>query len=248
MEFELSGYLGDAVMAGTGLDLTPESAFDDIPYWPSPVSLNQETARERVVASATDAPSAWAWMVENKWRRATNGWPHLAVNDLEVRKPFMDYALVDYCAGLPLADRRTRRAQRELLNRFYPALARVPWQKSGVRPSAGWPSRSAIKGARLAYRAVQPFIARIGVPMRPWVRTACDVNAWCAAPAIRRALTECLTDRSALVAEYFDRSDLERTLALAFDRHEVAIEVPMNLYRAEHMLRRLRRMRLESTR
>jgi asparagine synthetase B (glutamine-hydrolysing) len=244
MDVEVSGYLGDAIAGGTGLDLASDTAMDHIPYWPSPVSVDPAEARARVDAGVRNAPNAWAWMMENKWRRAINAWPHLAVNDLEVRKPFMDYALVEYCAGLPLDDRRTRRAQIELLGRRYPALARVPWQKTGVRPAAGPFARAAIKAVRLAYRTVQPAASRIGIPMRPWVRNACSVDAWCAAPEVRRTLTDTLTDRTALVADYFDRDAIERTLALAFDRHAVAIEIPMNLYRAEHMLRRFRDLRL----
>ena len=95
----------------------------------------------------------------------------------------------------------------------------------------------------LAWRTVQPAASRVGIPMRPWVRNACGVDAWCASPQIRRALTDCLTDPAALVADCFDRAAIERTLALAFDRHEVAIEVPMNLYRAEHMSQRFRDVR-----
>jgi asparagine synthetase B (glutamine-hydrolysing) len=240
MDVEVSGYLGDAVAGGTGLDLAPDTAMDHIPYWPSPVSLHPAEARARVDASVARAPNARVWMIENKWRRATNAWPHMAVNDLEVRKPFMDYALVEYCAGLPFDDRRTRRAQIEMLRRRYPALARVPWQKTGVRPAAGPLARAAIKAVRLAYRTVQPPASRVGIPLRPWMRNACNVDAWCASPDVRRTLTDTLSDRAALVAGYFDRDAIARTLAMAFDRHEVAIEVPMNLYRAEHMLQRFR--------
>jgi asparagine synthetase B (glutamine-hydrolysing) len=243
MHVEVSGYLGDVVMGGNSVDLTPATAMTHIPYWASPVSVNPADAAARVEAQAAAATSGWVWILENKWRRATNAWPHLAVNDLEVRKPFMDYALVEYCSGLPLDDRRTRRAQLELLVSCYPAVARVPWQKTGVRPAAGLLARAAIKGARLAYRTVQPSASRAGIPMRPWLRNACSVDAWCAAPEIRRTLTDLLTDREALVAGYFDRRAIEATLTLAFDRHEVAVEVPMNLCRAEHMLQKFREVR-----
>ena len=243
MQVEMTGYLGDVVMGGNGVDLTPATAMSHIPYWASPISVNPTSAAARIEARAAAAPNAWVWTLENKWRRATNAWPHLAVNDLEVRKPFMDYALVEYCYGLPLDDRRTRRAQLHLLEHGYPRLARVPWQKTGVRPGAGPLARAAIKGVRLAYRTLQPLASRAGMPMRPWERNACSVETWCAAPAVRRTLADRLTQPAALVADYFDRRAIEETLTLAFDRHEVAIEVPMNLYRAEHMLQRFRDIR-----
>ena len=80
--------------------------------------------------------------------------------------------------------------------------------------------------------------------MRPWVRNACSIDRWCAAPEVRRTLTHHLTEPSALVAGYFDRRAIEETLTIAFDRREVPIEVPMNLYRAELMLQRFRDIRL----
>jgi hypothetical protein len=244
MQIEMSGNLGDALMGGTGTDLTPESALSHFGFYASPVSLDLADAHERICTHAAGADSAWIWMFENKWRRATNAWPHMAVNHLEVRKPFMDYALVEHCYGLPLGERVSRDTQTGMLARCYPALAGVPWQKTGVRPSAGPVARAAIKGVRLAYRQLQPLVSRAGLPMRPWLRNACDIGAWCSDPAIQRTLTECLTDRDALIAGCVDRRAVEQTLRMAFaNPRQVAIEVPMNLYRAEHMLRRWRDVR-----
>src|SRR4029077_7434113 len=71
MDVEVSGHLGDAVMAGTGVDLTPGTAMGNVPYWASPVSVDAAYASARIEAEAATATSAWSWMLENKWRRAT---------------------------------------------------------------------------------------------------------------------------------------------------------------------------------
>ncbi len=245
MDFEIGGYLGDAVLGGTGTQWTPDTVVWGLSYWMSPVSLGPEAAQTRIGASVAGTTSLWSWMFENKWRRAINAWPQLAVNDLEVRKPFLDYAFAEYCVGLPLEDRLSRRGHMELLQRSCPSLARVPWQRTGVHPGAGVMACAVIKGVRVVYRAVQPWAARAGVPMRPWVRNAFDEKACFGTADVRCTLTDCLTDRAALINEYFEREAIERTLSMAFDTREVAIEVPMNLYRAEHVLRRFRALRLE---
>jgi len=241
IDVELSGYLGDAVMGGTGLNQPIEWAVQAVPYWASPIALSFDTARERVEREAAKQPSAFAWMFENKWRRAINGWPHVAVNTIEVRKPFLDYALLDFCAGLPEEDRKAW-PQRELLRRFYPVLANVPWQKTGVAPTRGRLAIAGMRGVRTAYRTAHRVAARAGYAMQPWVRNACDVNRWCEDPQIRSAVERTVTAPSALVREGFDLAAIRETLAGAFERHDLPVEVPFNLYRAEHVLRRLRQV------
>jgi asparagine synthase (glutamine-hydrolysing) len=245
MDVELSGHLGDAVMGGTGLNKPLEWAVQTVPFWPSPIGISFASARERIEKDVRQQPSAFAWMFENKWRRAINGWPHVAVNTIDVRKPFLDYALLDFCAGLPAADRQAW-PQRELLRRFYPSLATVPWQKTGVAPNRGGLVVAAMRGVRTAYRTTRRIAARAGYGMSPWVRNACDVNQWCADPQIRASVEQTVTDSAALVREVFDVSAIRETIVDAFDRRTVPVEVPLNLYRAEHVLQRLRRIATEA--
>ena len=95
---------------------------------------------------------------------------------------------------------------------------------------------------RTAYRTAHRVAARAGYAMQPWVRNACDVNRWCEDPQIRSAVERTVTDPSALVREGFDLAAIRETLTGAFERHDLPVEVPFNLYRAEHVLRRLRQV------
>ena len=244
MDVELSGYLGDVVMGATGVGRPADWAFDFLPYLQSPVAAPVDAARERIATEVAAAPSAHAWTLENKWRRATNAWPHLAVNSLEVRKPFMDYALVDFCAGLPLPDRCSA-PQRELLRRFHPELVRVPWQKTGVAPHRGALAVAGMRGVRVAYRTAGSVASRLGRPIAPWIRTGCDTAAWCADPSIRDTVANALSDPSSPLRGPFSDEAMAETLTLAFDHHAVAVEVPLNLYRADRVVRRLRSIAAE---
>jgi asparagine synthase len=235
MTFELSGFLGDAVMGDTALGLEAKHALGMLSYWPSPVSLPFDVAFARVKASL-GAQDPRAWLLETKWRRATNGWPHAAVNDLEVRKPFMDYALVDFTAGLPVADRHGRHLQIELLRRHYPEFLKAPWQKTGVRLDAPPLAHSAMRGMRLAYRTLQPIANRTGLGLKPWTRGAVDTDAWFRDLTARQEITSRLTCPNARVRDHFDLDLVRRTLRDAFETRTVAIEVVANLYRVERYL------------
>lgn len=237
MRFEMSGYLGDLIAGDTWSGAqTAEDALDCLAHWDSPVSIDRAGAIERV-AAALDGTSApvW-WLVDEKCRKATNGWPHLAVNDLEVRKPFMDYALVEFCAGLPSDDRRDRRIVRQLLAAYYPSFAALPYQKTGVRPDAPAWQLTALRAARVAYRSVQPAAERAGVPLRPWIRGAVDLGRWLSDPAVRSEIASTLTASGARVGGYFDRAAIGRTIDLTFDEGAIAAEVVLNLYRVERYL------------
>jgi hypothetical protein len=246
MDYEVSGFLGDVVMGGTYLGITREDALDYVPYWHSPVSVDAAAIGERARAAIDRSASPWMWMLENKLRRSINGWPHVAVNHLEVRKPFLDYALFEFCAGLAAEERRERRPQIELLTRYYPSLARLPWQKTGVRPAAGWASRTAMKGVRVTYRTGQRILAKAGGTPSPWIRNAWNVDGWCSSPAVKQAVTESVTAPSSLLADFLDRGAIATALELGFERHAIATEVVMNLYRAEHVLAKFKSLRTEA--
>lgn len=237
MRFEMSGYLGDLVLGDTWYDAaSAEDALDCLAYWESPVSLSRSDAIGRVAARLRDRwPARWT-LVDEKCRRATNGWPHLAVNDLEVRKPFMDYSLVEYCAGLPPEDRLARRAHHRLLSAFYPPFAALPYQKTGLRPGAPSWQLAILRASRAAYRMVQPATARAGVALGPWIRGAADVGRWLADSAVRDELTSALTAPGAAVNDHFDRAAVRETLRMALDEQRVAAEVVLSLYRIERYL------------
>lgn len=237
VRFEISGFSGDAILGDTYTGLSSLQGFYKLPYWHSPASEDEGVMQARVLASiGTQDP--WGWLLDTKVRRHINFWPHLAVNDLEVRKPFMDYALVEQCAALPLTARQDSALHIPLIGMRAPALLDIPIQKTGLPPGASALRRFALRAARRTYRTVQPRAAALGMPMLPWKRHPMDVTRWLQDPGVQAAMREALLAPDARIAGYVDRRAVADTLTLAFERR-VADEVPLNLYRIERVLRHL---------
>lgn len=238
IQFEISGFAGDVTLGATYTGLSPIEAFWKLPYWHSPASEDEGVVQERVIADiGTQDP--WGWMLETKMRRLINFWPHLAVNDLEVRKPFMDYALVNLCASLPLSARHDSAIQVQLLEKYAPRLLRIPIQRTGVPPGASALRWLTARAIRQLHRVVQPAAARVGLPMRPRMRGAMDVTRWFGNPDVQSAMRDALLGSDARITTYVDRQAVANTLALGFEGHRIADEVPLNLYRVERVLRHL---------
>ena len=241
IRFEMSGYLGDLVLGDTFYACrTPLDVLGAIAYWDSPVSLDLEVVLGRVESCLSQHYAPLWSVVDEKCRRATNGWPHLAVNDLEVRKPFMDYRFLEFCAGLTPSDRSGHSLYRELLARYYSAYARVPYQKTGVSPVAAKWKHIALRSYRVGYRAARRLTARVGMPIRPWVRGAVDVARWLHDPEVRSEVRSTLIAPDAYITSHFDRQAIADTLRLALEASEVPVEVVLNLYRVEKYLRHVR--------
>lgn len=239
LSFDISGYAGDVVLGDTYTGLSPLEAFWKVPYWHSPVSDDESVMETRVRADLGNR-EPWAWFLDTKMRRAINGWPHLAVNDAEVRKPFMDYAFVEYCASLPRAARHASAIHERLLRTRAPSLARVPIPRTGVRPGASAAHWQTLRVVRYLYRTVQPRAATLGLPLRPWVRGAVDVTRWLQDARVQATLRDVLVRRDARIAAYVEPRAVAETLTLGFEGR-LANEVPLNLYRIERVLQELPR-------
>ena len=234
MRWDISGYLGDLVLGATYEVTTAEEAMRALPYWHSPIALPEAEVRATIEAGI-GAAGARGWLIETKCRRATNAWAHSAVNVLEVRKPFMDYRLVELAATLPLRAREARACHRVLLS-SHPALARVPWQKTGVALDASPVTRWAMRARRLAYRMGRHGLRPLGVVRRPWVRGAVDLQAWLSAPHVAETLHDTLRGRSARITAYFDPRAVADILEATLTRQSVAHEPLLHLYLVERML------------
>jgi hypothetical protein len=159
--------------------------------------------------------------MDTKVRRSTNGWPHLAPPDLEVRKPFMDYGFLEFCSALPSALRTASHLHVAMLRRYHPRLARLPIQQTGVAPGASRLRRYGMAAVRRAYRA-----ARLaGLPLAPWIRGAFDFEHWLADPAIERALRADLLARDARVRDYFDTAAIEAVRDQTFRTGGIAHQI-----------------------
>jgi asparagine synthetase B (glutamine-hydrolysing) len=230
LHVDLSGYLGDVILGDKPVD-NPLWLL----YWASPVSLPLATAEARIKEDMGDLDT-WAWLMETKWRRHINWWPHLAVNDIEVRKPFLDHAFLEYCLGLPGDMRSDSALHVRLLRRYYPALAKVPIQRTGVRPGASRYQYVAMGAVRHVYRRTQRAASSVGLPMKPWIRGAVDIGRWLSDPRVQDDIRQTLLASTARVRDHFDPSAIRDTLDDTFTRHRVAHEIVLNLYRVERVL------------
>jgi asparagine synthetase B (glutamine-hydrolysing) len=234
LRFELSGFLGDLVLGDTWYDVTsPDEALNAFAHWSSPVSLSREEARDRLAARLSSRyPVVWS-LVDEKCRRMTNAWAHLASNYLEVRKPFVDYKFLEFCAGLPVEDRRGSRIYIQLLKQHYPHLARIKWQKNGAPPGASAIRRLGVRGVRY----LRQKVARVVPAVRTQgIRGAANVYAWLSEPAVQSEIRSRLQSSNAVVSSLFDKDAIKRTLVETIDKGGLAVEVVLGLYRVERYL------------
>jgi hypothetical protein len=237
LRWDLGGYLGDLILGATYEARTVEEAMGYLPYWHSPIAMPEGEVRQLMAASAGTGDLR-GWLVETKCRRAINAWPHTAVDVLEVRKPFMDYALVELMSRWPLASRAAHEPHRVLLAE-HPALAAVPWQKTGVPLDASSARWWGLRARRVAYRQARMVLGHVGVHLAPWIRGAVDLGRWLDAPAVRQRLHDELTSPHARVRGLFGAEAIAQTLDATLDARTVAHEPLLHLYRAERMLAHL---------
>lgn len=234
---EINGFCGDFTLGDTYQGLDALGVFSKMPYWDSPVSVAPADAMTRITEDL-GTRSTWGYMMDTKVRRHVNWWQHMAVNDVESRKPFLDYQFLEFCAGLPPALRVESRMHTAMLRRYFPALARVPIQRTGVRPGAGTVTRLGMAAVRRTWRAGRS----LGLPLAPWIRNAMRMETWLAEPGPQGVIRETLLDPGARVAALFERGAITELLARAFaPQPRVATEVLMNLYRVELVLREIPR-------
>jgi hypothetical protein len=235
--WEVSGYLGDFVLGATYEAETAREAMSYLPYWHSPVAM-PEAEVQALIEQSVGGHSPRGWLADTKCRRAINAWPHTAVDVIEVRKPFMDHALVEFAAALPRPYRDRHDLHRALLG-FHPRLARVAWQKTGVpldaSPARFWLGRA----RRVAYRGMRKAASAAGVTMRPWVRGAVDLDTWLADGRATATIADTLLSQGSRLSPYFDRVSVQATIDATRPPRTIAHEPLFRLYLAERLLRDL---------
>ncbi len=136
MHVHFSGYIGDAICGPTFSDIErTEDLYRTLPYYGTELGMSGAEAHERILQLVRDLNGAhprWA-VYENKLPQSTNRWTASWRPWLRVRKPFLDYDLVDFWLGLPVTTRREAKLYERLLLARYPKLFRsIPHQKTGV--------------------------------------------------------------------------------------------------------------------
>jgi hypothetical protein len=158
MHVHLSGYIGDAVCGPTFSDIeTVHDLYRTLPYYGTELGMSGAEAHERLeqmVCALDGAHPRWA-VYENKLPQSTNRWTASWRPWLRVRKPFLDYALVDFWLGLPSGLRREDKLYERMLLHRYPLLFRaIPHQKTGVPILTPEWRRQATRAVRFGLRKI----------------------------------------------------------------------------------------------
>ncbi len=215
-DVHVSGYVGDAVSGPTFAGIaTDVDVLHSLPWYETPVGIPYDAALDRVrelIAALDGAPLRFATLT-NKLPQSTNRWTAAWRPWLRVRKPFVDYALFDFCQGLAPAIRLDGRLHERWLRACYPALfASIPNQKTGVPiMSPRWRVQIA-RAARGVRQRVRPLIP---APLRPAprIRSYHDDGRFWREPPVLDAITDPILRRGSISVEIFGREALGSLVA-----------------------------------
>ena len=205
LDVHLSGYIGDAVSGPTFNHVTtPEDVLISLPWYHTSVGKDWHTALTQVralMAPLAAAPARFA-LFDHKLSQSTNRWTVAWRPWLRVRKPFVDYAFFDFCQGLPAEVRGQHRLYEQWLRTLYPqCFATVPHQKTGLPILAPWWQIRLEQGRRVAWRTVQPWLANLGFPARPRIRSYHDDATFWRTPEARARIEGTILRRDSLCCD-----------------------------------------------
>lgn len=234
MDVHLSGYIGDAVIGPTfNAVTTAQDVVIHLPWYAHRLALPWQDALARVrqlIAGLDGAPLRFA-LFEHKLPQSTNRWTAAWRPWLRVRKPFVDYEFFDFCQGLPAEVRGTRRLYEHWLRTRYPSyFAAIPQQRTGM-PVLTPPWRLQLeRGRRVAWRTIQPWLARLGVPAKPQVRAYQDDEQYWRTPDMRDRIEGTILRPGALCADILGRQAVQAVVTDWFERAAAPTQVIGALY------------------
>jgi asparagine synthase (glutamine-hydrolysing) len=234
LDVHLSGYIGDAVAGATfNAVTTAQDVLISLPWYATPIGMDWLAAAARVAQAvqALDGSAARFALFEHKLPQSTNRWSAAWRPWLRVRKPFVDYAFFDFCQGLPRQVRGDGRLRERWLRASYPhCFATIPNQRTGV-PAMSPQWRIQIeRGRRVVWRALQPWLARIGLPARPRVRAYQDDDRYARLPASRQRIEGTILRPGSLVCEILGRQPVAAVVADWVERAAAPAQVIGALY------------------
>jgi len=221
-DVHVSGYIGDAVSGPTFAGLrTAEDVLSSLPWYGASISLPHDAAIRRVqelIDALDGAPPRFATLA-NKLPQSTNRWTAAWRPWLRVRKPFVDYALFDFCQGLPTGVRLDGQLHERWLRSTYPScFASIPNQKTGVPVLS---PRWRVQSARIRRGVRARLLPSIPAAWRPAprIRSYHDNDRVWRQPAAVDAITGPILKPDAISAGVFGRERLaafvERWRAIA---------------------------------
>ncbi len=238
LDVHLSGYIGDAVAGPSFSEVTDAAGIlSRLPYYGGVLGLAPAAAlarAEQLLAALDGAPARFA-LFEHKLPQSTNRWSAAWRPWFRVRRPFTDSAFFDFFQGQDNRVRGPGALYAHFLRSVYPAFfAHIPNQKTGL-PVLASPARVFLeRGRRGLWRRAQPYLAALGLPARPRVRSYTDDEGVWRRPASRERITATILRPGSVAADVFGLDRVAAVLDAWFERAAAPTQVIGTLYVGEH--------------
>jgi len=234
LDVHLSGYIGDAVSGPTFNNVTtPEEVLIHLPWYHTKIGKEWDTALTQIrelMRPLAPAPARFA-LFEHKLRQSTNRWTVAWRPWLRVRKPFVDYDFFDFCQGLPINIRSQQKMYERWLQSAYPqCFDTIPNQKTGLPVLFPLWRLYLERARRVAWRAMQPWIAHLGVPARPRIRSYHDDARFWRTPNARARIEGTILRQDSLSCDILGREAVTMVVKDWFDRLAAPTQVIGALY------------------
>jgi hypothetical protein len=132
---------------------------------------------------------------------------------VEVRCPFFDKRMLDLIGALAPRQRSSDKPlQKHAIHALKPALARIPWERTGLPLLAGCCKTHLRRGVRVLHRKTKTFIQRQlqRVPQKPDVDKMIDYDEMIrTSPELRQRIVSILIEQWEDGSRLFDRENLQ---------------------------------------
>ncbi|HXD16463.1 MAG TPA: asparagine synthase-related protein [Vicinamibacterales bacterium] len=228
----LSGYIGDVVSGATYLDIrNPAELLAAMPYYGGRLALPFREAQARAGELIAKVPGLARFApYEHKLPQAIGRITAAARPYTHVRRPFVDYRFFETAQRVPHAWRRGHRWHEKWLRSTYPALFRIPNQRTGVPPGSSRLRWQTTRVARYGWRHVLKRARAAGLPVVVPERSYHPDERYWSQPAERDAIERTIMRPGSISCEVFGRSRVDETVRAFFSQGAAPVQVIGALY------------------
>jgi asparagine synthase (glutamine-hydrolysing) len=233
LDLHVSGYGGDAICGTTYDEIRDaESYLANMPFYGTPIGWSWSRALDwakEVIRKLDGAPMRLA-VFDHKYPQAIHRNYQAPTMRLTVRKPFTAYPVFDFFEGVDESARSQHLYERMLRTHYPECFANIPNQKTGLPIlSPGWLLQIE-RMRRLAWRQLQPRLARLSPYIRPRIRYYHADEIFWRVPDARTRIEGTILRPSSLVCEILGRAAVSQLVSSWFDRLAAPTQVIGALY------------------